>query len=202
MTVKVVLFIDYQNIYRGARNAFGLDSNPHMDGQFQPKRLGELIIRKGKSQDRELKEVRIYRGRPDSSKDPKGYGANRRQCAAWARDPLVTVITRTLRYPQSWPSEREEEKGIDVALAVDFAMMAVKGGFDVGVVMSTDTDLKPAIEAVRNLRGNPFPVAEVAAWKSSIKSSGRLSVPGRQIWCHWLDENDYLSVFDATDYRL
>jgi hypothetical protein len=52
---------------------------------------------------------------------------------------------------------REEEKGIDVALAIDFVTMAVRGEYDVGVIMSTDTDLKPALEAVAQMRGSPYP---------------------------------------------
>ena len=65
----------------------------------------------------------------------------------------MKVIQRTLRYPSDWPSRKAQEKGIDVALAVDFVMMAVAEEYDVGVLMSTDTDLKPALEAVVALGG-------------------------------------------------
>ena len=37
------------------------------------------------------------------------------------------------------PGERPREKGIDIALAIDFAMMAVRGEYYVGILMSTDT---------------------------------------------------------------
>jgi hypothetical protein len=75
-------------------------------------KLGRLLV--GRNSGRELTEVRVYRGQPDSTRDPKGYGANLRQCAAWERAG-ATVITRPLRYPAGWPSERAVEKGIDVA---------------------------------------------------------------------------------------
>jgi uncharacterized LabA/DUF88 family protein len=96
--------------------------------------------------DRQLEQVRIYRGQPDPSKDPKGYAACSRQVGIWRQSPLVTVTTRTLRYPQGWPNpyqagERPQEKGIDVALAIDFVVMAVRDEYDVGILMSTDTDL-------------------------------------------------------------
>jgi NYN domain len=106
----------------------------------------------------------------------------------------------TLRYPRNWPQQKEEEKGIDVALAIDFVTMAVRGEYDVGVIMSTDTDLKPALEAVAEMGGNPYPRAEVAAWSTLEQHSRRLSIPGRRLWCHWLDEADYRSVADPTDY--
>src|SRR5690606_17731727 len=84
-------------------------------------------------------------GLPSASKDPKGYAAARAQIATWKKDPDVAVIARPLRYPDDYPSGKAEEKGIDVALAVDFVMRAVKGSYDVGIIMSLDTDLKPAM---------------------------------------------------------
>ena len=62
------------------------------------------------------------------------------------------MIARDLRYPAGWPAQPAQEKGIDVALAVDFVMMAARREFDVGVLFSSDTDLVPALEAVVALR--------------------------------------------------
>ena len=135
---------------------------------------------------------------------PRTYAAHMRQCAAHASrgSGRVSVITRSLRYPRSWPSTPAEEKGIDVALAVDFVMMAVRNEYDVGVIMSTDTDLKPALEAVHTLNGSQYPRCEVAAWQRSADTSRRLSIPGGGIWRHWLHEADYASVADPTDYNV
>lgn len=87
-----------------------------------------------------------------------------------------------------------------MALAIDFAAMAVDGAYDVGVIASTDTDLRPALEFVRRRYGNTRRV-EVVAWNSP-RSSSRLSVPGQNIWCHRLDRADYDSVADTTDYNM
>lgn len=77
---------------------------------------------------------------------------------------------------------------------------AVRGEYEVGILMSTDTDLKPALEFVRDLEGDPYPRCVVAAWSSPDAHSRRLSIPGRQIWCHWLDESDYQAVSDPMNY--
>ncbi len=203
MTDRVVLFIDYQNVYKGARTAFfsNLDSAPYTDGQIDPIALGNLICsRPPPGGERVLREVRVYTGRPDASKQPKTYGPHMRQCAAWERAG-VTVRPRTLRYPRDWPMEKAQEKGIDVLLAVDFVTMAIDDAFDVGVLFSTDTDLRPAIEYV-TAKFDPIPRGEVAAW-SSPTSRGRLSVRARRpVWCHYLDHDDYVSVADPTDYNL
>lgn len=196
MPDRVVLFIDYQNVYMGARSCFHSLGEPHMCGQVDPLKLG-LLLAADSPYDRELHQVRVYRGRPDSTRDPKGYAACTRQCDIWQQDSRVKVHLRTLNYPRNWPQEKPREKGIDVALAIDFATMALGGAYDVGILMSTDTDMKPALEAVaRDSRAR----AEVAAWSGKDMHNRRLSIPGSQLWCHWLDETSYQKVTDVTDY--
>lgn len=203
MPDRVVVFLDYQNVYMGAREAFHPYGSLPQDGQIDPNRLGELLVTKAPPRfDRALTEVRVYRGQPDSAKDPRGYAANDRQCRHWETLPKTKVTTRTLRYPRDWPREREHEKGIDVQLAIDLVAGAVRGEYEVGILMSTDTDLKPALEFVRDLQGDPYPRCEVAAWSSSSGYSRRLSISGGQIWCHWLDEADYRAVADPANYAL
>lgn len=200
MPKRLILFIDAQNMYWGARDAFFKGTDSHVLGQFDPIKLGHLIAGRkphgDEHEDRELKEVRIYTGSPDSTKAPQTYGAHRRQAATWQKSG-VTVTARTLRYPRRWPTEKAEEKGIDVALAIDFVVMAVEDEYDIGVIASTDTDLRPALEYVIQ---RPGVCAEAAAWDGAIKKE--LSVPGQHLWCHRLARPDYDSVVDYTDYNL
>jgi hypothetical protein len=159
-------------------------------------------------EERVLQEVRIYRGLPSSSRDGKGYGAARRQISAWERDPRVTVVSRPIRYPEGWPNSQAEgespqEKGIDVALALDFAIMGHENKYDVGLMFSADTDLKPALEYIADKRrawGHPIP--EVAAWSSAQNHSRRLALTGtdRKLYCHWVDEATYERLRDNTNY--
>jgi hypothetical protein len=67
---RVVVFVDYQNVYRAARASFGLEAEPHWEGRIDPVALARRILEKDRHE-RELLEVRVYRGRPDSTKDPK-----------------------------------------------------------------------------------------------------------------------------------
>jgi len=151
MVKKLVIFIDTQNMYRSARDAFFEENASHIYGPFDPIELGNLICSKrphGSSKDeRELSEVRTYTGRPNPSRDPKTYGSHRKQCSAWERKGAL-VIPRSLRYPRNWPNNPAQEKGVDVALAIDFVVMAIEQKYEIGVIASTDTDLKPAIEYV------------------------------------------------------
>ena len=145
-TEEVMVFIDAQNMYRGARDAFFSRADYHVNGQLSPAALAELLRSRGRAGiDRILSGTRVYTGRPDATKQPIGYSAHMKQCAAWAASG-VTVIARTLRYSRNWPVERESEKGIDVRLAID--IVTLTGEYDVAVVASGDTDLAPAIEHI------------------------------------------------------
>lgn len=121
-----------------------------------------------------------------------------RQCAAWQKSGAI-VIPRTLRYPFDWPRSKAEEKGIDVALSVDFVAGAIESAYDVGIICSTDTDLRPPIEYVAQ-KFAVLPRAEVAAWKSPT-SNRAISIAGpKRIWCHYLDYEDYAAIEDKTNY--
>lgn len=81
------------------------------------------------------------------------------------------------------------------------AIMAQRKEYDVGVLMSLDTDLKPALEYVAELtRAWGKPRAEVAAWNAANQQCGRLSLSGKSLPCHWIDEQTYASVRDNTNY--
>ena len=201
MPDRVTVFIDGQTAYNCARAAFFplVRARHFTDGQFDPMAPGALLAaRDTRGFERELHEVRVYTGRPDSAKDPKSYGAHMTQCARWSADGC-RVIHRPLRYPPAYPRIPAQEKGIDVQLSIDVVAGAIDHAYDIGIVFSTDTDLRPAIELVAN-RFVGIPRIELAAW-SSATSARRIPVSAkRAVWCHFLDHLDYEAVADATDY--
>lgn len=196
---KLILFIDDKNFYNGARRAFFSNTDSHFYGQVNPIELGNLICSRPSSTQRQLHQVRIYTGRPDSTKEPKTYAAHIKQCQSWIKTG-AEVITRTLRYPNDWPNSKAQQKGVDVALAVDFVALAIDGEYNIGVIASTDSDLRPALEYVNKKCSGKCHI-EVAAW-SSPRTKSRLSIPGSNLWCHWLHKADYDAIADLTDYNI
>ena len=196
--LRLALFIDAQNAYRRARARFFPNPQSGRDGHFYPMELGRLITSRGGPNGKActLSDVRVYSGRPDANRDRRTYAAHDKQSKRWTSDG-ATVITRSLRYLRTWPTEPAQEKGIDVALAIDFVRLAIDGAYDVGVMMSTDNDLLPALEFVRNHDPGRLHVA-VAAWGTG-RGDQRLALPG--LWCHWLSQADYNAVADSTDYN-
>jgi hypothetical protein len=167
-TTRVAVFIDWQNVYVGARKAFGLTPMASRYGNFSPLRLSRLLAAAGgRSSDGTLVAVEIFRGLPSPRRDPMGYAANRRQAAARrAEGPgLVIPHIRPLRYPRNYPAEPPVEKGVDVELAVAAVGSALRGSCDVAIVFSHDSDLLPVPEAIARLVGPRH--VETAAWTSS-----------------------------------
>jgi hypothetical protein len=78
--------------------------------------------------------------------------------------------------------------------------MATRGDYEVGILMSTDTDMKPALEAVAELTDAQGPRAEVAAWSAVGQHNRRLAISTRRIYCHWVGKDIYDSVADDTNY--
>jgi uncharacterized LabA/DUF88 family protein len=198
MPRRVVVFVDYQNIYKGARESFHVPDAAGENGQVHPLQLGQILA--GLVTDGELKQIRIYRGIPSNQRDPRGYGAVRKQTASWVRSSpeKVHVYHRPVQY---LPGMAPREKGIDVQLAIDFVVMAVKAEYDVGVLFSADTDLVPALDAVCDLSKNGQPEAWVAGWdgpnykRRCIRPSGKRQAP-----CAWLTLQHYNGVKDHNYY--
>jgi hypothetical protein len=197
---RVLVFLDYQNVYHRARDAYHAPADPAACGQIDPLKLGRLLA--SRVPHGRLVGVRVYRGRPSQRRDERSYAAFQRQAQAQVRQGagLVTIVSRDVRYPPDWPARPAQEKGIDVALAVDFVMMITRGECDVGVLFSSDTDLIPALEAVMDLRPGRAPACEVAAWGVPGLRPRFLGTRRARLRRHLLSEADYQVVADPSDY--
>lgn len=206
MVDRLCVFIDYQNTYKRARACFGnaTTENDFTFGQIFPRRLGVLLRQRAEEagKPRELTEVRVYRGEPDAMRSRVGQAACQRQVRFWRAQAAVEPFTRPLNYrPIKWegavPTDWEvREKGIDVMIAVDMVRGALADEYDVAVLMSADTDLLPAAEAV--LEAGKW--LEFAAWRPDVGYASHLRIDGRQTWCHHLRRDDFERVSDRTDY--
>jgi hypothetical protein len=76
--------------------------------------------------------------------------------------------------------------------------MAYQEAADRVVVVSSDTDMEPALTLATEIRGAGF--AEVAGWDGPHESAAVLSVEG--VAQHRLGEADYERLHDPTDYNL
>lgn len=190
---RVVVFMDYQNVHGWARRQFLSYGAAKSDGHVSPVKVGDLLVKR-RNRPSALQEVRVYRGRPNPAKQSGAARANDRQTYDWEQSERVTVIRRNLQYPPDWPDSKANEKGIDVAIAVDMVRMGMTGEMDVAILFSSDKDLLPAVETLWAYQGCHV---EVAAWQKA----NRLRFDGQQLpWCHNLSRSDFDSVRDPVDY--
>ena len=197
--VRVGVFIDWQNCYRTARDAFGF-AGSGIDGNVYPLKLARaLAMSRGQGNPAgELTRLRIYTGRASQHHDARTYAANRRQFAAWTKGngDLVEVIARTLDYKLGRP----REKGIDVQLAIDMVRTTLfEDEHDVAVLVSADTDLLPAIELIAQRQGTA--AIGVATWEGPYWAPSPLTLRGVTIRQHQPTRRVYDQLADPTDYR-
>ena len=165
--VRVAVFIDWQNVYKTAREAFGMTNMPNEYGNFSPYALARLFAAgNGRGGGAQLVRVEIHRGLPSQTRDAASYAANRRQSAAWKKEnpAVVFPLLRPLRYPRAYPAEPAVEKGVDVNLAVGAIEQTLTKHCDVAIIFSHDTDLLPVPEAISRLAGPQH--VETASWRS------------------------------------
>ena len=201
---RVVVFIDYQNVYHRARGSFGHESNPDPNvGHVYPLKVGELLCSLGLPKDptRVLIGVRVYCGKPDHRSGANLLHFTDKQMASWERTTGVTVRSRPLAYREvetrgRKPKWQAQEKGVDVMLAIDISVGARTNVYDVAIVFSADSDLKPALEDAANLGKR----VETATWSGPFSNRGPLRVEGHKLWNHYLDQTHFDLVRDDTDY--
>jgi len=226
-----VLFIDYENARYAAQELFeqrgdGSTTSSRGRGDFHPRRLGEKLCAqynrrpecRSEESKIELVEVRVYRGRPDPSKDQRGrlaLWADEEQIKVW-QDPSegqtgcpVRVITFPMQYPDarhSVPRERDHrvEKEVDAAIAMDL-LSITDAECDVAVLWSADTDLRPAVCKLLEeaARGEDKPELHLAGWRENILTLGRCMSQVRKQsrpHLHRMSHPTYKKVKDETNY--
>jgi uncharacterized LabA/DUF88 family protein len=198
MNARVAVFIDWQNCYNWARRSFHKEDEPSKCGQIHPLSFSRMLVEKGPP-GRDLTHIGMYRGRPDPRKDPKTYSAHMRHCAAWEAEcgTILTLRTRSLRYPHDWPKTRAEEKGIDVQFAIDAMLLAVRRDYVVAILATADADLLPVAEGLLALKLGGGPGVEIIGWGGV---SVRLAV--EDVPVRWIGPLDYRAVRDMTDYNI
>lgn len=195
---SVAVFIDWQNTYKTAREAFDWWNHPNEYGNYSPYALARILAAgNGRGADGQLVRVNIHRGLPSQKHDQAGYAANRRQSAAWMAENRDVVIPRLrpLRYSRE-PNEPPREKGIDVELAVAAVEWVLTERCEVAIIFSHDTDLVPAVELLARLKGTAC--AETASWTS--RSFNKRLRPKPEVYHHTISPEVFARVETRVNY--
>jgi len=197
---RAVVFVDGQNLFYGAREAFG-----YQYPNYDILKLAQQICQ---SQNWNLAQTRFYTGVPDPADDPLKSGFWSAKLAAMGRQGVV-VYTRALRYRNKTVRLPDgsihsflhgEEKGIDVRIALDVIGMAVRNEYDVAVVFSQDQDLSEVADEMRVIARQQGRWIRIAcAYPMSPTRTNRRGINGSQ-WIQ-IDRKTYDPCIDRKDYR-
>jgi uncharacterized LabA/DUF88 family protein len=197
---RAVAFIDGQNLFYAAKNAFGYN--------FPNYEVSALAASLCRTQGWQLDQVRFYSGIPDVADDAFWNHFWTAKLAQMGRQN-VCVFSRPLRYRnqtirlpngQSHTFLVGQEKGVDVRLALDIVSLAYKAAYDVALVMSQDQDLSEVADEIREIARQQNRWLKMAsAFPSSPASPNRRGINGTD-WIK-IDRATYDGCLDARDYR-
>lgn len=197
---RTIAFIDGQNLYHTARQAFGY-TYPNYDVQ---KLARAISTQKGW----DLKRVHFYTGVPDPTDNVFWHGFWRNKLAMMGRRG-VRVYSRALIYRNKTVPLPDgtthtflagEEKGIDVRLALEVLDLAHRNEYDVALIFSQDQDLSELADLIRAVVGYQNRWIKIAsAYPDSPTRTYRRGID-RTDWCP-VDRTMYDACIDPLDYR-
>ena len=197
---RAVVFIDGQNLFHSAKEAFGY-AFPNYD---VTKLASKICLEKGW----QLEQVRFYTGVPDATDNPFWSHFWTAKLAQMGREQ-VHVFNRPLRYRNQTVELPDgtaqtvlvgQEKGIDVRLALDVISLGWQNDFDVALIFSQDQDLSEVADEIRQIsKMNGRWLRIASAYPFSPASRNKRGINGTD-WIK-LDRATYDSCVDTRDYR-
>ena len=197
---RAVVFVDGQNLFHAAREAFGY-TYPNYN-------VSDLSRQVCSRQGWELAQVRFYTGIPDADDDPRWHFFWTHKLAAMGRQGVV-VYRRPLRYRNravALPDGTqhhfrvEEEKGIDVRIALDVIALAHRCDYDVALLMSQDQDLSEVADEIRTIAREQKRWMKIASAFPHSPSSRNSRGINKTDWIR-IDRALYDKCLDGRDYR-
>lgn len=143
---KIFVFIDGSNFYFKLKELTSkLDSNYSLL-KFNFREFSEWLVGSN-----ELVEINYYLGavkqRKGDVKSEKMYADQQRLFRKLQKQNVVVTLGQLIRHPD----KSYHEKGVDVRLAVEMIRFAREDKYDIAYLLSSDTDLVPAVEEVQSI---------------------------------------------------
>ncbi len=198
---NVIIFVDGQNLYRAAKDAFG-----YHYPNYDIKLLSEWMCA---SHGWNLSHIYFYTGVPDPQDNNPWHNFWVKKLSYMGRSG-IKIFSRSLRYHnQDWacPSCGKtytslvgHEKGVDVRIALDIIRFAHEKAYDIAVIFSQDQDLSEVAGEVMRISHEQsrwikmaaaFPVSPTYKNKRGIDKTDGIKI----------DKKTYDSCIDPNDYR-
>lgn len=198
---RAAVFVDGQNLFYGAKAAFGA-----LYADYDVKALAEKVCQ---AKGWKPAAIRFYTGVPDAQDNAKWSGFWAKKLLGMSRQG-VAVYSRTLKYRNKTvklPDGKTHsflsasEKGVDIRIALDVIRMAIRKEYDVAVIFSQDQDFSEVADEVRLIADEQRRWIRVAsAYPSSPACKNGRGI-NKTDWIK-IDRTTYQSCLDPYDYGL
>jgi len=141
---KTFVFIDGSNFYFKLRDLTSKLVGKYSLIDFDFRKFAEWLVRPN-----ELLEIRYYLGairrERNNSKSEQLYADQQKLIGKLQQQNIIITLGHVIRHPD----KTHHEKGVDVRLAVEMIKFARENKYDIGYLVSSDTDLVAAVEEVQ-----------------------------------------------------
>jgi len=198
---NAIVFVDGQNLYRAAKDAFGYNY-PNYDIKLLSKKICS-------SRGWSLTDIYFYTGIPDPQDDTFWHNFWSKKLSYMGRMG-IKLFARSLRYHnkdfvcpscnKTYTSLVGHEKGVDVRIALDVIRLAHEKKYDIAVILSQDQDLSEVADEVRRISAEQSRWIKVAsAFLKSPTSKNTKGINNTE-WIQ-VDKKIYDACIDSNDYR-
>ena len=146
---RALVFIDGSNFYYKLKELTAAKAETLKLLEFNYRTFTEKLVK-----DHTLIETRYYIGAikkqngPTKEKSEKMYANQQRLIAKLQQQNIPVILGNLIQHPD----KSFHEKGVDIRIAVEMIRFAIENRYDTAYLLSSDTDLVPAVEEVRLLK--------------------------------------------------
>ena len=189
MAARTVVLFDGQNLYHGARDAWGPGDPYHWPCYDVEALAGALVAAEP---GRSLSQIRFYTGVPDPRRSAHWHGF-------W-NNKLRHLGGRGAHVFRGRINPGGQEKGVDVSIAIDLIRLTYEMAYDAAILVTSDSDLGPAVALAKQLsKVQGVQRAFESAYPYQEPHHAMRGVPGTT-W-RKISKGTYDACFDARDYR-
>ena len=196
--MRTIVFFDGQNLYHGAKSAWGedpqLNPNPYVYPSYDVEKLAKVLAVKcaGETPLR----IRFYTGVPGPAKGRKeqlwhGFWSNK----------LRYLASRGIHVYKGRVNPGGQEKGVDVSLAIDLIKLTYDQEYEIAIIVSQDWDFGPAVKMAKTIaKDQQRLLSFYSAFCVGPETDYERGIPGTK-WIQ-ITKPMYDACLDPTDYRI
>lgn len=190
--MKTIVFFDGQNIYRSAKGAWrstASDTYVYTWPSYDVEKLATALA--SHTSGRTIAQIRFYTGVPTAS-----------QHNHWHRfwvEKLKYLESQGIEVYKGKINTHNQEKGVDVKIAIDMIRLTYEQQYDVAIILSQDRDFEPAISLAKNIANSQKrQLVFESHFITGASGDSKRGIPGT-IWMP-IDKVTYDACLDPTDY--